>query len=248
MNPTWIWAILSIAVVSLLSLVGALTLFLSPQALSRFTFVTLSMAVGALMGDAFIHLLPEAYAAGGGSLRPGLLALCGVFGFFVLEKFFHMHHHDMPEEGQVKPLAYVTLLTCAQHNLIDGAAIAIAYQADWRVGLATTAAICFHEIPKELSDFGILLYAGMSRQKALWANFLSGLTALLGGLLALWLGERVAHLGVWVLPLTAGGFIYMAGSDLIPELHKESDRLRSALQFTAIALGVGLMAAVALLE
>jgi zinc and cadmium transporter len=134
------------------------------------------------------------------------------------------------------------------HNLIDGLVIGGSYLVSVPLGLATTLAVIFHEIPQEIGDFGILLHAGFNKAKALLLNFVSALAAFLGAVVALAIGSRVAGFSEFLIPFTAGGFIYIAGSDLIPELHKEVKPSRSFFQFVALLLGLLLMLAFTFLE
>jgi zinc and cadmium transporter len=134
------------------------------------------------------------------------------------------------------------------HNFIDGVIIGASYIVSLHVGVATTLAVIFHEIPHELGNFFVLLYAGFSKKKALFFNFLSALFAILGTLLSLSVGSRIAEFSSMMLPLAAGGFIYIAGSDLVPELNKESTLGKSLVQMLAIAVGVGLMLLLDMLE
>ncbi len=238
----WIAALASVVLVSLVSLIGIVFLGLNERWLKRSVFFLVSLAVGALFGDAFLHLLPEAYGAGGG-LRCSLLALAGIFLFFALEKFLRWQHRHLPDEDgrALHPVGYMNLVADGVHNLIDGMIIASSYLVGLHVGVATTVAVLLHEIPQEIGDFGILLHAGFSRRRALLLNLGSALLAVAGALLVLALGTRADGWVAAITPLTAGGFIYIAGSDLLPELHKESKPLQSLVQFAAMAAGVGLM-------
>jgi len=201
-----------------------------------------SLAVGGLFGDAFIHLLPESFERIGNKLQASIFVLAGIFAFFVLEKFLlWRHHHVLESDHAIHPVGYMNLLADGAHNFIDGAIIGASYVVSIHLGIATTLAVIFHEIPHELGNFFVLLYAGFTKQKALFFNFVSALFAILGTLLSLLVGSRVAEFSSIMLPLAAGGFIYIAGSDLVPELNKESTLGKSLVQMLAIAVGVGLM-------
>jgi len=134
------------------------------------------------------------------------------------------------------------------HNLIDGMLIGASYTVSIPIGIATTLAVILHEIPQEIGDFGVLLHAGLSIKKAFAFNFLSALTAILGAIISLFAGSHIEGYSSILLPITAGGFIYIAGSDLIPELQYECKLSTSVQQFIAIILGVGIMALLVLLE
>jgi zinc and cadmium transporter len=229
--------------------VGIAFLSISEERLKRIIFVMVSLAVGSLFGDAFIHLLPQSFEKFPAKVEASLWVLAGIFLFFILEKFLlWRHQHTLESSTPTHAVGYMNLLADAVHNLIDGMIIAASYLVSFPVGIATTIAVIFHEIPHELGNFFVLLYAGFTKTKALFFNFLTGLFAILGTLVALLVGSRVEHFSLLMLPLAAGGFIYIAGSDLVPELNKESDLFKSVIQMMAIALGVGLMLLLTLLE
>ena len=238
----WLFAIGSVVVVSLISLVGVVTISLSESKLNRVVFILVGLATGALFGDAFIHLLPEAFESSPNRVATALFVLAGIFVFFVLEKFLlWRHEHVVHEVEQVHHLGMMNLVADGLHNLIDGMLIGASYLVDIKIGFATTLAVVLHELPQEMGDFGVLLHAGFSRTRALLFNFLSASLAIVGAVVALAIGAEATTFSSLMLPITAGGFIYIAGSDLVPELHKESAPARSLLQFLALSAGVGLM-------
>jgi len=244
MNSVWFCSLTSVFVVSLVSFVGIFTLALSTKKLNNILIYLVSFSTGALFGDAFIHLLPESYQRNGFGLIVPLSALSGILVFFVLEKIIHWRHsHVVEEKKKVHSFAYMSLFGDGLHNFIDGLIIAASYIVSIPVGLATTTAVIMHEIPQEVGDFGILVHGGFSRFRALTVNFLTALTAILGAIVALWLSGIVANLANILLPLAAGGFVYVAGSDLIPELHKELNIKRSLLQIAFITAGILIMLA-----
>lgn len=245
----WGYTLVSVAIVSLISLVGVLTLALNRNLLQKIILYLVSFAVGALFGDAIIHLIPEAYETFGKGLPTALMVILGIFVFFVLEKFIRWRHcHDVHCETHLKPVVYINLIGDAVHNFIDGLVIAVSYSVSFPLGIATTIAVILHEIPQEIGDFGVLVQGGLSVKKALLYNFLSALTAILGAVLFLVFGNLTGNFKMALIPITAGGFIYMAGSDLIPELHHEERPIKSLLQIIFIALGVGIMALMVFLE
>lgn len=250
MLHTWISAIISVIVISLISLVGAFTLSISVERLKKVLLFLVSFAAGGLLGDAFIHLLPEAvkessYGAG----LMSLLILAGILSFFILEKVLWWRHCHIPTStDHPHPVASTNLIGDAFHNFIDGTIIAGSFLVSIPLGITTTIAVILHEIPQEIGDFGILLHTGMSRGKALFFNFLSACTAIFGAVVILILGHSIAHFQEIIVPLTIGGFIYIATADLIPELKKESDTGKSALQLVSLLFGVGIMALLLLLE
>jgi len=245
----WGYTLISVTIVSLISLVGAFTLALNRSLLQKIILYLVSFAVGALFGDALIHLLPEAYETFGKGLPTALMAILGIFIFFVLEKFIRWRHcHYGRCEVHLKPVVYMNLFGDAVHNFIDGLVIAASYSVSFSLGIATTIAVILHEIPQEIGDFGVLVQGGLSVKKALFYNFLSALTSIIGAVLFLVFGDIMGNFKMALIPITAGGFIYMAGSDLIPELHHDESPFKSLLQIIFIALGVGLMALMVFLE
>ena len=208
-----------------------------------------SLAVGSLFGDAFIHLLPQSFETFHTKVEASLWVLAGIFLFFILEKFLlWRHQHTLEASHPIHPVGYMNLFADGVHNFIDGTIIGASYLISLPVGVATTLAVIFHEIPHELGNFFVLLYAGFTKTRALFFNFLTGLFAILGTLVALLVGSRVEHFSSLMLPLAAGGFIYIAGSDLVPELNKEVALSKSLVQLIAIATGVGLMLLLTLVE
>jgi zinc and cadmium transporter len=235
--------------VSLLSLIGVAFISVAEEKLKRIIFFMVSLAVGGLFGDAFIHLLPESFERLGDKKQASMLVLAGILAFFALEKFLlWRHQHVFESEHGIRPVGYMNLVADGAHNFIDGVIIGASYVISLHVGIATTLAVIFHEVPHELGNFFVLLYAGFSKKKALFFNFISAVFAILGTVLSVWLGSIVANFSSVMLPLAAGGFIYVAGSDLVPELNKESTLGKSLTQFLAIGIGVGMMLLLGRLE
>ncbi|MEA2701776.1 MAG: zinc and cadmium transporter [Candidatus Parcubacteria bacterium] len=243
MLATILYALGSVAIISLISLAGVFTLSMNAERLRTGLFVLVSLAVGALLGDAFIHLIPEAFETTSDPVMLSLAIIGGILAFFVIEKVLHWHHHQGIEdsEPQIHPVGRIILFSDGFHNFIDGLIVGLAYTVSIEVGIATTIAVILHEIPQEIGDFGVLLHAGYTKSKALWLNFLSGLLAIIGAGTALVLGEVAEPLTLFLVPITAGGFIYIALSDLIPELHKMKSARKSFIQLVAICIGVGAM-------
>jgi zinc and cadmium transporter len=238
----------SVLLVSAISLIGIFTLSLKESFIKGVTFVLVGIATGALLGDAFIHLIPEAFAETTNPTALSLTIIAGMLIFFVLEKFLHWHHHQGLEgsEPDVHPVGKMILVSDGVHNFVDGLIIAASYLVSIEVGIATTIAVVLHEIPQEIGDFGVLIHSGYTKGKALWLNFLSALAAVLGAAVGLLLGGSVEAFTLWLVPLAAGGFIYIALTDLIPELHKTTSVRHSLLQLVAVIAGV--LAMVALLS
>jgi zinc and cadmium transporter len=244
----WGYSIGSVVIVSLISLVGIMALLLNKD-VKKITFLLVSFAVGGLFGDAFIHLLPESFEQIDNKVEIAILILAGILIFFVLEKFLRWRHYHLSEtEQHIQPVVTMNLVGDAVHNLIDGMVIGASYLISVPLGLTTTLAIVLHEIPQEMGDFGILIHGGLSVKKALGFNLLSASTAIIGTILSLVVGPHVQGYTISLVPITAGGFIYIAGSDLIPELQHDVKLNKSVLQFAMILLGLGIMAALVLLE
>jgi zinc and cadmium transporter len=238
----WIYSLLAVTLISLVSLVGIFTLAIKKERLTRLILFMVSFAVGALFGDAFIHLIPEAFEKLGNGVLVPVLILAGILLFFVMEKFILWRHCHYPTtEKHPHPVVFMNLIGDGVHNLFDGMVVAASFMVSIPVGIATTIAVLLHEIPQEIGDFGVLIHGGISIQRALLLNFVSALLAILGAVLSLTMGPYIKDYAVFVLPLTAGGFIYMAGSDLIPFLHDEPSGRRALLQFLFILLGIMVM-------
>lgn len=245
----YIYTLVSVVFISLVSFVGVLALSLKEIVLRKYIFVFISVALGALLGDAFIHLIPEAFENIGNTTLTGILVIVGVIVFFILEKFLHWHHHgeDM-EEKEVHPVGKLVLFSDGVHNFLDGTIIAASFLVSIPVGIATTLAVILHEIPQEIGDFAVLIHSGYTKKRALWLNFLSALTAILGATTFFLLGEVAETLSLYFLPIAAGGFIYIALADLIPELHKTKEIKYSIFQLLAVTVGIAAMIALTFLE
>ncbi len=238
----WLYTISSVVLVSLVALVGIVSVFFSEKKLNSALRLFVSFSVGSLLGDAFIHLIPEAFSHG--ELTVSFSILAGILTFFALERFIHWHHcHEVGCHEHGKTLPYVILLGDGLHNFIDGIIIGASYLVSIPVGIATTLAVIFHEIPQEIGDFGTLLYAGFSKKKALLWNFISALTAVLGAIMVLLLSSQFEDVTKFLVPFAAGGFIYIATADMIPELHKHKVHKLSetAKQLFFFMLGIAVM-------
>lgn len=239
---TWTYTLVSVLVVSVISLVGVFTLSLSRERLQRITLYLVAFAVGGLFGNAFIHLLPEAFRHSESPMTTSLLIVVGIMIFFVLEKFLRWRHCHVTSHQHTHPMATLNLVSDALHNLIDGVLIASTFLVSIPLGVTTSLAIFLHEIPQEIGDFGILLHSGMTVRRALLYNFLSASASMIGAIIVLAMGSELSHLTEMMIPVTAGGFLYIAGSDLIPELQHDVKLSNSVGQFVCIIFGVGVMA------
>jgi zinc and cadmium transporter len=232
--------------ISLISFVGALTLFLKEKTLDKILLILVALSAGALLGGAFFDLVPEAITKAG----PGENSLSAVFlylilgfcAFFVLEKFIKWHHHHSISHPEIKSFSYLILVSDGIHNFIDGLIIAGAFVASFPIGLATTIAVIFHEIPHELGNYGVLVYGGFKKIKALFFNFASAVFAILGGIFGFLLSEQMSGYAAFLLPFAAGGFIYIAASDLIPRINEEENSKKSLVHFMVFLTGIAIMA------
>lgn len=247
MSEVWIYTIISTLFISLLSFSGVVFLAFQPKVLKQLLFVLISFAVGALFGNAFFLLIPESFHHVGNDKLTGILIISGLLFMFILEKFIHWRHNhsidETVEQHPAKPsaLGYISLVTDGLHNFTDGVLIAAAWMVSPEIGAATTVTVLLHEIPQEISDFAVLIHAGFSRKRALWLNFISACTAVLGGVFMLLVGHFTEVATYYILPVAAGGFIYLAGTDLLPELHREKSTKKNLIQFAAILAGLILM-------
>lgn len=248
-HTPWIWALGSVALISAISLIGVVALSLNTQKLRKFLIYIVSFSAGAFFGDAFIHLLPEAVEEYGFGIEISFAILAGILASFIVEKFIHWHHcHHGMEEDHPHPFAIMNLFGDGVHNFIDGLVIGASYLVSIPVGIATTLAVLFHEIPQEIGDFGILLHGGFSKGKAILFNFLTALTAIAGTITAIVLATRIEGIAMYLIPFAVGNFIYVAAADLIPELHKEKNMKKSLIQLGFFIMGIAVMWALLFLE
>ena len=237
-----IYGLLSVLVVSLIAFAGVFTLSLSRRRLEKVLIYMISFAAGGLLGDVFLHLFPEISHHGGFGVDVSLYVLLGIAVSFIMEKIIRWRHcHHVTCDDHPHPYAKMNLLGDLVHNFIDGLIIGAAYIVSIPVGLATTTAVVFHEIPQEIGDMGVLLHGGYSRKRALFLNFVTALTAFLGLFLAFGLSAGVEGFTEFLLPFAAGNFIYIAVADLIPEMHKEVKVSRSVGQLVSFLIGIALM-------
>lgn len=244
-----LYAFTSVIIVSLASFIGIFFLSLEDKILRKYINFFISLAIGALLGDAFIHIIPEALKSSIGPSTAGILVIFGVLLFFVIEKFIHWHHHgEDKKESHIHPVGKLVLFTDGFHNFIDGAIIGASFLLSIPVGIATTVAVILHEIPQEIGDFAVLIYSGYTKKRALWLNFLSAVTSVLGLITFFIFGNIVPNISIWIVPIAAGGFIYIAIADLIPELHKTKKIKHSLIQIFIIVLGILSMLALTFVE
>lgn len=235
-----LWILLVTFLDGIISFIGALTLALKEKTTQKILFILVAFSAGSMIGGSLLHLLPESLEVLDIDFAM-LLFIAGFSVFFLVERFLHWHHCHGGNTCEVHTYSYMVLIGDSIHNFIDGLVIAAAFIADLTLGFVTSFVIIGHEIPQEIGDFGVLLHGGMKKKKALFYNFISQLSAVIGGLVGFfWLSEQ---LRIFLLPFAAGGFMYIAASDLIPQLHKEAKLTRATLAFAFFLLGVLVMLA-----
>lgn len=245
----WAYGIGSAVIVSVISLVGVFFLSVDRARLERYLLFLVSFAVGGLVGDAVIHLIPRSFEETTSDLMTSLFILAGIIGFFTLEKFIRWRHCHIPvSDEHVHPVVALTLISDGVHNLIDGMIIGASYIVSTPLGITTTLAVVLHEIPQEIGDFGVLVHGGFTPRKALISNFFSAVVCVGGVVISLAVGTHIGGYARFMLPLTAGGFLYIASADLIPQLHHDCGLSISLRQVFFIALGIALMALLVLAE
>ncbi|MFH1399146.1 MAG: ZIP family metal transporter [Candidatus Woesearchaeota archaeon] len=231
--------IFAVTLVSLVSLIGILFISFKKKKLESIIISLVALASGALLGGAFLHLIPEAYEACQCEMI-FIMVLAGIMLFFLLEKILYWRHCHK-DHCDIHAFTYMSLVGDAVHNFIDGTILASAFITSIPLGVTTTLAIITHEIPQEIGDFGVLIHGGFTKKKALLYNFLSALVALLGAVCGYYLASTIIKFTPFLLAFAAGGFIYIASSDLIPELHKTKNVRSSLKQLFFLTLGISLM-------
>jgi zinc and cadmium transporter len=244
---TLIYIIIFTTLGSLLALLGGVILLTRKKLSHTITHGLSAFAAGALLGAAFLDLLPETFhhfeEMGMEEVEGQVLlyTLIGILLFFLLERsihWFHHHHHQHNEDEPTSAVVPLVIFGDGVHNFIDGILIAATFMVDIQLGMITTVAIAAHELPQEIGDFGILLHAGLSKKKALVYNLLSQLTAVIGGVATYFIGNSIEGVIPDIIAVTSGFFIYIALTDLIPDIHNENRKgfalIESALLFVGI--------------
>lgn len=222
--------------------VAVFFIFFEKRSLDKITVFLVSLSAGSLMGGAFLHLLPEA------SEMLDINSLFGVFlasfaGFFLIEKLLHWRHCHK-ENCSIHSFGYMNLVGDSIHNFIDGLVIASTFMVDFSLGAATTMAVAIHEIPQEIGDYGVLIHSGFEKKKALFVNYAVALAVVFGGIVGYFSLSYLGSVLPYLLPFAAGGFVYIAASDLMPEIRKETGFKKSMASFLVFVLGILLMYAV----
>ena len=237
---TLIQILVATFLVSLIAFIGIFVLLIRRELMNRALLVLVALSSGALLGGAFLHLIPETLEQEGSDEDIFLYLLLGFCLFFILEQFLQWHHQHT-ESNSVKPFSYLILISDAIHNFIDGLAIAAGFITGYQTGVAATLAIVLHEVPQEMGDFAVLVYGGLGRVRALSFNFISALTAIIGGVAGYLTSRILADFTIYLLPFAAGNFIYIAAADLIPEIKHKAGFSRSLVHFFVFLAGIGVM-------
>jgi zinc and cadmium transporter len=237
---TLIYAFIAISIVSLLSLVGIIALSMKEHFLDRILFYLVSFSAGTILGTAFFDLLPESIELANTSIIFPYIGI-GFLLFFFIERsiyWYHGHGHSHDEyAGSVKSYVYLNLVGDGIHNLIDGMVITTTFLISIPLGISATIAIIFHELPQEIGDFAILIFGGFSKKRALIFNFLTAITSFLGLTIAFFL-INIDGFGGLLISLSAGGFIYLSASELLPEIRKEEILRKSIVQYIIFVFGM----------
>lgn len=239
MNPI-LMALLASVLISLISLLGLLFIKIRKNKLKGELLTLVGIATGALLGDAFLHLIPESTAIID-SEKAGLMIILGILIFFSLEKILkwrHCHDVDCDEKNE---LPWISILADSIHNLIDGLIIGSSFLISIPIGISTSLAVLVHEIPQEIGDFAVLIHSGFSIKKAAWLNLASAFLSVFG-VLIIWMVKDIVKIQGELMAITAGGFIYLASSDLIPELHRHENKIKQSIwQMISVLTGLGIM-------
>ncbi|MFQ6075548.1 MAG: ZIP family metal transporter [Candidatus Bathyarchaeia archaeon] len=228
--------------ISIISLVGVFIISIDEEKLTRIIFILVGFSAGAILGASLFDLLPEAIELGeelGGELTPFLYITLGFVSFFLLERFIHFNLNYM-RKG-VKDFAYLNLILDGIHNFLDGLVIAAGFLAGVSVGITSTIAVTFHELPQEIGDFGVLIYGGFKRSQAMTLNFLAACAAIAGTIFAYFFNIYIENFSAFLTAFAAGGFLYLAASELIPELQKEEDYKRAIVQYVLFIAGLAII-------
>ncbi len=238
----------TVVISALLGLLGGVLLLWREKVLQKITHELLAFAVGAMLGVVMFDLLPESFADGASVERTGIMICAGILLFYLIEKYFvinHCHTHgiEYSERHKIPNTSAARLVSVGDtiHNFLDGVVIATAFLVSIPLGIVTAIAQVAHELPQEVGDFSIMLASGMKRGRVILWNIVSGMGSLIGALAVVLLSARIETLVQILLPVATGGFLYIALSDLIPELHHETRIKKSFYHFVLLCLGLLLM-------
>lgn len=274
MFTTSLYAIVSVSLLSLIALCGVFALSMKQTSLDKMVSYLVALAAGAMLGNGLFHLLPETFEHATSERNAGALVLVGILACYLLEKALNLRCHrshggcnlqapkDDHEDAHdhsgghghahraefIHPTGWISLFSHSLHNFADGVLIAASYMISIPTGLATTFAIVLHEVPMELGGFGVLVNAGFKRLTAVFVNMLSGVVALIGTVVTLWLGSEIPGMNTVLTPIGAGTVLYIATVGLMPQLLKEKDARKSRIQFLILLLGVVAMYGASFME
>jgi zinc and cadmium transporter len=248
-----LYIIITTFVIALIAFIGIFTLSLKDKVLNKILLFLVSLSAGALMGGALLHLLPESIEKAmheiGEHGHEGhieipieifIFVLIGFVLFFLIEKVLHWRHCHKGK-CDVHTFHYMNLIGDSVHNFIDGLIMAASFSISTTLGLTTSLAIAAHEIPQEIGDFGVLIYGGFEKKKAIILNFCVALTIVLGGIVGYFISRNIEQATIFLLPFAAGGFLYIAASDLIPEIRKEENTIKSMATIVVFIIGILIM-------
>jgi zinc and cadmium transporter len=244
MSTFW-WIVLGGVLMCVIALVGGIAAILRESTLQRVTRSIVAFAAGTLLGGAFFHMIPASAERAQGEISVFVWMLAGFATFLALEQFLHWHHCNKAPADCRKPLTYLILIGDGLHNFLGGIAVAGTFLLDVRLGIAAWIAAAAHEVPQELGDFGVLIHGGWKKGKALLFNLVSASTFLVGGLLAYSASFTIDV--TFLVPFAAGNFVYVAASDLVPEVNKHHSLLENAKSFVSFVAGLAVLLTVRLL-
>jgi zinc and cadmium transporter len=221
---------------SAIALIGVITFPLPQATRDRLILPLVAFSAGSLLGGALLHMIPEAVARNSGSLSVYLWVMAGFTAFLALEQFLHWHHWHHSSTDEKSSLSHLMVIGDSLHNFLGGLAVAGAFIVDIRLGITTWLVAAAHEVPQELGKYGVLLLGGWSRGRALLVSGLSSLTFLLGGIFAYVISREVDV--SFLVPFAAGNFLYIAASDLVPEVNRHHLLGTNLLHFSSFAAGL----------
>lgn len=247
MDITLIYILMSCLIVSLLGFLGVIFMRIRQDVLDKMLYYLISLSAGVLMGATFLHILPEAVESSKDAQYVFVPVLVAFGTFFLIEKILHWHHCSEGMDHK-HTIGFMNLFGNGIHNFIDGVLIAGAFMIDINLGIVTAFSVALHEIPHEIGDYAVLIYSGFSKIRALFMNFGVGLFMVIGGISGYILSRESAVILRYILPFAGGGFIYIAASDLVPELKKEQNLWRSLKLIGTFGVGIIIIYLFGLLE
>lgn len=243
------YSIISVSLVSSISLIGIIFVAFTSKFVNGLVSLLVSLAAGTLLGDVFFHIIPELSVRYSFDQKVSLYLVSGILFFFILEHILDWRHcHDGNCGEHTHPVAVNNIIADGIHNFLDGVVIGASFGVSVHLGVLTTIAVVLHEVPQELGDFGILVSAGYSKRKALLFNLLSSSLAFLGLVVVFFLGEEIGGLKYQLLSFSAGGFIYISMSDLMPSIRHEMNFRKRLPQLLMVIFGITLMYLFAIVE